>query len=453
MILENAATIRLLSALVEVGAEGADRAYLLSKAGVANTTFYRVLKPLVRRGLVTEQGERYVLPLDNSFNFQFKRLHDVERLYELDEPTRNRVLTVQEMAKTDLKERLRALWLVGSAAHRNMQATSDLDFLAVVSEGDYHPSVPYPVHFTVMTEEEFQERFSVAESFVLTALRYGLLLEDQEFAQSYVARPIPVELSARALYERTDEVEERRESTLFFLSQKAREEAGESLRGYAVTVARRILRLFGVLPAGKPDLLRGCRLLLGTQFAALIEQSVRDDFGPDWRSEMALLTSQLAASYERFSSQAAHFQELAVQFVAGQEQFARGVLEEIFDPASWTWLDRYADGILRLGKRSYLVQIKSLKGPCQVGVLERLEQARKKLNIRCDLLVVANPYSGIPLLEQAASFSDEFLGQARAKRIRVISFLDLARYHNAMHLMGLEPAEVGQAVLGLHAQM
>ena len=285
MILENPATVNLLKALVDIGPRGATREYVLQKTGMAQTTFYRVLKPLLRRGLVREESSRFIMPLDTPYNFLFKRLHDVEKLEELKKVDQDRVLAVFAHAKANLGSNLLALWLVGSAAHRQMTSESDLDFLAVVrEESDYAPQRSYDVHFIQMASTEFRERWADKDDFVFTALRHGLLLEDYGFAQEFYSKPIPLEIREEEFYKDEDDISGQKDSIVSYIQLKARKEAQAALANYAISIARRMLRVYNVLPAGKPDLLQALHQLFGPTITSVFRESLQNsaDQSNDW---------------------------------------------------------------------------------------------------------------------------------------------------------------------------
>lgn len=447
-------TLHLMAALLEVGPDGGTREHLEERAGIATTTFYRALKSLSRRGLVREEGGRYSLPLSLPYNYQFKRWLDYERLYELDEQTRNRVLNLREHALAHLGENLKALWLVGSAAHRAMHEESDLDLLVVVEKStDYHPRTPYPVHFVLITQEEFQERIAAREGFILTALRYGLILHDRNFAQKAYSLQLDEHISAGELHEFEAELDERREQLRFFLERGAFEEAREALSGYAVQLTRRLLRVFGVLPAGKEDLLHACRSLLGSGLAGAVERAL------NWPREfedpggMLELARTLANYHYRFSRDAAHFEELAGLASSGREEPMLEMLRSLFSEIklhSGT-ADLGADAILQRDEQVYLIEVKSLKGPCTAAPIHqilRYVDRFKECEDRPALpVLLVNTYREIPLLERPKALSSQAQEVARKHGVLVRSIQDLIQAHSVAYLEERPLAEVGAQFL------
>lgn len=469
MILGKPATVKLLGTLAEVGARGATREELLFKSAIAKSSFYRSLKALAELGLIGEEGDRYRLLLDHPYGFQLKRLHDLSQLYELPSRIRDKILSLVEHARVRLGENLLALWLVGSAAHQTMEEGSDLDFLAVVREpAGYLPEPDYPVHFIVYDAGEFRELFGARESFVLSALEHGLLLEDRGFAQAFYAESIPVKLSPREVHQEESEFEKDREQFLFYLRQKARPEALAELSHFGISAARRMLRLYGVLPAGKPDLFRACSMLFGDSFAQLVEKTVtaaaRLPEDGRWISEALELRHRLQEYSNAFSYNIARFRELA-ELVTGSattEHLASRLLGTLF-PRYEVLLepsDRGLDLVLRPERartRLILVLVKALRGPITAAPVQQLLRARERFleeggDVEPVLLLIANPYREFPLLERPEPFPSEVRQQASEHRVVLRTALELVATLNRLAFEEAGAAELGREFLGRAAR-
>lgn len=430
MILENPATVKLLSALVEVGQRGATREFLQQKTGLGKTTFYRVLKPLLSRGVVRENGSLYRMPLDTPYNFLFKRLHNMERIEELHQLDRDRVLSVVDHAKAHLEGHLLALWLVGSAAHQTMTPDSDLDFLAVTDEEiEYLPSLAYAVHFVTMTEEEFRARWGEKNDFILTALRHGLLLEDRGFAQEFYLQPLPVQLQAQEFHQDAEELEEQKERMMLFIKSKAPQETAQALSHYAISIARRMLRVYNVLPAGKPDLLRASELLFGTKFRGQLELAINSGklARSSWATKLLERCHEIEEVYHRFSSQLSYFQEFTDLVTASgerQEALAVRALQELSKGKLMS--SPGVDGLLAKDGQKFLVEVKSLRGRLTEAPLRQLARyldAAQEEGLRG--LLVVNHYREIPLLERPEAFSASVQRQAVDLGIELRSTIEL----------------------------
>jgi hypothetical protein len=436
MILENPSTVKLLGVLVEFGQRGATRELLQQKTGMGKSTFYRVLKPLLVRGVICEEGSLYRMPLDNPYNFLFKRLYSMEKIDELSPLDRNRVLSVIDHAKAHLQRHLLALWLVGSAAHQTMTKESDLDFLAILDdeEIEYLPDLAYDVHFITMTEDDFRARWREKNDFILTALRHGLLLEDKGFAQEFYLQPLPVQLQGREFHQDAEELEEQKER--FMLSVRARlsDEATKALSHYAISIARRMLRVYNVLPAGKPDLLRASELLFGVRFHQQLELVLSNDkLDPGQTSLLMERCHYFEDIYQRFSSHLAYLQKFA-DLVTSSGELNERLVQQALIEISGGKIETYSgtDGLLEWNGQHYLVEVKSLLGPFTEAPLRQLE--RYLVDAQGDTsfqgLLIINAYRDIPLLERRDTFSEESLDQASNLGIKMRSAIELLRALN-----------------------
>ena len=413
MILENPATVKLLSALVEVGHRGATREYLQQKTGIGKTTFYRVLKPLLSRGIIREVDSLFRMPLEHPYNYLFKRLHAIERIEELPHLIRERVVSVVDHAKAHLGHHLQALWLVGSTAHQTMGPDSDLDFLAVLdSEIEYLPDLAYDVQFICMSTEEFHERWGVKNDFVLTALRHGILIEDKGFAQPFYLQPLPVQLKGSEFHSDSQELEEEKERFTLFVQSKARSEAEQALSHYAISILRRMLRVYNVLPAGKPDLLRACRLIFGAPLCKELQLALAPAESRDsktWASDLMKSCHRLEEVYKRFSSHLAHFQKFAALVTSSGNRFEELVMQALQE-ITQTKVHRHltvtgSDGSLNFHEQRWLIEAKSFKGPFTDAPIHQMAGYLARERGQAKGLIIANLYTGIPLLERPEAFS------------------------------------------------
>lgn len=454
MILQSSAVLQLMSALLDVGPEGATREHLVHKADIGTTTFYRAIKPLLQRGLVTEQGNRYVLPLTHPYNFRFKLWCDMEKLYDLDDQVRNEVLDIAQRAGQELGESLSALWLVGSAAHGTMNADSDLDFLAVVRKQTlYHPRGTRPINFVTMTEAEFRNKYAVRDDFVLTALRYGRLLRDSGFAQEFYEHAMPRTLPARQAQAKEGALERHRDNFLFFLRSKESEEARKALRSHAVSLARMMAQCFGELPRGKEDLIELSGQLFGKRFVRCLQRAVEQK---GTAKSMMELSRQLLTYQQRFHENLSHLKTFAPLTHAGGvefEQLTATIMQELF--ADGERLEQGGhegkdfDLSIRTSDGSMLVvACKTRERGLEADALQPLTALRKtmgrKEHDRLYLVLLANTFRSLPLLERPAPFSQNLQQTASESMVRLLSGAELLRAHNVLHLEELTAAAVAK---------
>lgn len=450
-LLESPGTIRLLGALVE-SQRGASRELLQQKTGLSTSSFYRIMKPLLRDGLVVEDGSRYRMPFGNPYNFLFKRLHDIERIDQLRKIDRDRIHSISNHAQAHLKGNLLALWLVGSAAHQTMSEGSDLDFLAVVrADDEYSPDrSSYDVHFVVMTEDEFRDRWAEKNDFVLTALGYGILLEDCGFAQEFYLDPLPVELQPQEFYQDEEELAEQKERIMLFIQSKAPKETAESLSRFAISTARRMLRIFGILPAGKPALFRSSQALLGEWFTQLLEKAVegRATSKHHWATDAVETCHLLEGAFQNFSSHLTHLQSFAKLVTATSDRLeelgALALTELAGGSLEMVTSFQGADLLVTYRRKRYLFEFKSLVGPCTEAPLRQLQRASLESAIPVQLVLVANPYRQIPITERKEAFDSPILEAARAANINLRTSLELLRLVNRLYL---EPSHAPGSLL------
>lgn len=451
------AALELLAALLEVGPEGATREYLVLKAGIATSTFYRVLKPLLQQGLVVEDDRRYRMPLDNLHNFRFKQWLDAQHLYGLPVPDRNAILDIVDRAARQLRHNLLALWLVGSAARGRFTAESDLDFLVVVREDTaYEPEAHRPINFVVLTEEQFQRQLEGGDDFILAALRSGLLLYDAGFAQAAYEKPIPVTLSAAQAEEARDGLERHRQRMLRFLQVEDETQAMSAVQALAIKTAWLMLRTMNVLPPPKAELVSACERFFGSRFAGCIEQAIRRK--PLSARRQLQLAAQLHEYHRRFNQHLSHLKAYAPFPSAGWvelEQLCVSLLRELLPDRrveSGEETPLPVDVAVRNAKgHDYVIQCVSLARdvePDQVVEFKRKVSAFVGPDTRCVLVV--NGQRDVPVLERAAKvFADDVAHAADEHGVLLLSGMQLLRAHNELHLEELPAARVVAQLVGV----
>lgn len=443
------AALDVLAALLEVGPEGATREHLVHNAGIATSTFYRVLKPLLQKGLVVEADRRYRMPLDNLHNFRFKLWHDAERLYELPPADCEAVLDIAERARQHLRHNLLALWLVGSAARGRFLPESDLDFLAVVREDtDYHPDAHRPVNFVVMTEAQFSRRFAGSDDFVLAALRRGLLLHDAAFARAAYETPLLVALSTTQVEEAQEELERHRRRLLRFAEGDDATQAMAALQALAIKTAWLMLRTMNVFPPPKAELVEACQRYFGHRLAACVNQAVSRRTPLPLRRQVQL-AADLHEYHRRFHQHLSHLKAYASLPSAGVmelEQLCEGLFRELFpsrhvESAVETPLP--VDVVVRSDAKHYIViDCRSLTtremDPQQVVDFKR--KAAHLVPSGTRYVMVMNMQRDVPVLERGdVPFQEAVVHAAQEHGVSLITGMDLLQAHNRLHLEELSP--------------
>lgn len=422
MIVESPAALRLVAALMDLGALGATREHLIRKADIGTTSFYRLIHPLIEQGIVAVDGNRYRVPLDTLYGFRFKLWHDAERLYRLAGADRSAVLDLVSKVRQALGEKLACLWLVGSAAQNDLGPTSDLDFLAVTTgETRFHPPAggSRPVNFVVMSATEFRERHQRLDGFIESALRYGVLLFDRDFAQGYYAAPMPAALPASAIQAEEKPLDQLRTRALALVEHDLGE-ARNALRAYAVSVGRLMMRAFGELPRSREALVTACAALFGTRFAASLQKATQ----PGTLNGAAIIACcrTLADYHHAFQSHLSHLIEFAVLPTAEDavlESMSARILAEL------------------VPRNRLLVQVKSSSEmPSREQLSDMFSTLARGRRSDRDArgLVILNACRDLPPLERPDEFPESARKDAARRHVILLSGLDLLRAHNVLHL-------------------
>lgn len=444
MSLTSPATLRLMEALAEAGAQGASREALVRLADISVASFYRALEPLQHAGLVHEQGGQLVLPLSHPYNYAFKLWRDQDRLLQLPAQVREELYGLVERLQVELGPNLLALWLVGSAAHLTLHAGSDLDLVVVVrKEQASTPRGSRPIQLTLFTESTFREAYRRGDNFVLTALAHGVLLCDRGFAQPFYAEPLPTS-GLRAVRQREETLEHLESRVYFFLREDALEDARQTLKAMAVALGRGLLEPLGELPAGKTDLVA----MLALYYGPAVEQLVNTGLGQAApRGELPQLVGEFAALQRRFQPRAKLLTQLARSLSGSARGFVAAVqqmLETLFPGRLLLEPDHQADVRIQLGSRTVNIVMKSLKGPLGPDQLERVAHAGAQL-------VVLNLLREL-LPSQRPPLPDALHEKARALHLVLLDSRELFQLHNRV-LLETHPPEADAWLKGLLRQL
>jgi hypothetical protein len=414
------AALQLLSALLEVGPEGAPRQHLVAKAGIVTSTFYRILKPLMQNGLIVQVGDRYHLPLGNLHNFRFKLWHDASQLYQLAPPDRGAILDILAHARHHLGDNLKVLWLVGSAASDTLTADSDLDFLALVGEETlYHPASQRPVNFVVMTQVGFDAERAQGDDFVLAALRSGLVLFDGGTAQAIYEKAPTIALSIDQRHQAEAGIERQHKRLFHFVEAKAGDESRRALQAMAIKTAWFMLRSMNVAPPPKNRLVPLCEEYFGPRFATLLRQAIGKQAIPV--SKQLSLSRDLEETHTRFTQALSHLQAYAALPYAGALPL-RQLCAQIFHE----WLPTDSS--------RYLVECKA-SNRLDMKTIQSLARTASRLHPTPHPVLVANVDRKIPVLDRPQPpFPDDVLKAAHTQGVVLLTGLDLLRAHNRQHL-------------------
>lgn len=417
---------RLLTALLSSGSEGATRAQIINSSGIGTTTFYRIIKDLLAKGLVREQGDRFVLPLDVPANFWFKRSYDSKRLFKLPADVLGQVL----QTCGDLGRDWLAIWLTGSFAYESANSDSDIDLVVVWREGARPPRQERgarPVQIRSYSEREFVEAVEAGETFVHLVLRHGILIDDNNFAGAlYRSRLLD---RVRESAPPRDMVHAFRERFLSLLQQNRLEEAREQAESLTVAAARTVLADQGFLPAAKHDLAAAVETLFGSGVADVIRVGLSSEL-QDRRSGVRWARG-LWDWYQNYFQHAPHLREglqIVTAGLVGFEQVVSGICAELLEGTPWRVGDSRGREDFRFETEvvSILVETKSVKGPAPADLLA------KAGTLGCEV-VILNARRSLPILERPP-IPTELKEKARDRHIHLVDSADLLRLHNRMHV-------------------
>jgi hypothetical protein len=462
MIIESPAAFKLMGTLAELGAEGATREHLVSNAGVGTTTFYRLIGSLTDNGLVTVRGGRYALAFENPYAMRFKLWHDMERLYRLTLEDRDTVVDVMSQIRSRHATGLRALWLIGSGARAELESKSDLDFLLVSSEEAKPVSETgrrRDISITSMSDEAFRDAYTRADSFVVSALREGIVLLDREFVREFYLTPPPVKIAPDAARAAEPVVLEKRKRVLSDLARDDIEQAQLSLQSQAIHVARLMLRTFGELPASKQELVSVSKAYFGPEWADTLNSAVTSP--PTSKDLLVVLSRRILEQHDSFQDHAAHLQRFSKVPISGgrdMENICAKLLSELIPNSALSRAndkgrDRETDFTFKTSDGGWLlVECKSFRGSPSKRDLEQaiqqIQLAQNHLKNPSSALVIVNDHVEVPPSERPAlpAELDQWrrispAKRKRSKHLRLVTGMQLLCIHNQFHLEKLLPEQ------------
>jgi hypothetical protein len=459
MIVESPAALKLMAALADLGAAGATRHYLMSKADISTSSFYRIIGPLIENGLVHILGTTYVMAFNSPYCFRFKLWRDMERLYDLPPGDRDTVLSIASVIQSQFAPGIiRALWLVGSGARGELTSESDLDFL-LITHGKRSPIAIGPhrrqVSVIQMSDQEFREAVGKADGFVVSALRSGIVLLDYEFVQPFYLSPPSVKITPQQVRAEETTLDRHREKILIEIESDDIELARNSIRSQAMHVGRLLLRAFGELPENRNQLIEVSRQYFGESWARTLSDAILDQKVS--KAEMIRLSRQISEQHDSFQSQFEHLESFAPLATAGGlilESLCARAFEELLPNAKIERRSGKDDGIdLRIvgpNAVEYLIEIKSSREHIPESSIERavdvLERARRSVGGSAHLIIVANSWVGKPPFEPVVDLyrgrASSHASQSRSANLSVLSGLQVLCAHNRLHLEEFTPSEV-----------
>jgi hypothetical protein len=352
---------------------------------------------------------------------------------------------------------MKALWLVGSGARDELVPESDLDFLLVTAEpiDSMEPeSSQRKISVVQMSEAEFRDAYANSDSFVVSAITEGILLEDQAFAQSFYSAPLPLQIDPQMLKAGRSQGDAFRQQLIQSVSIGDLAEATTALRSQAIHTGRLMLRPFGVLPANRRQLVAALRHYLGSAWAAVHERSL---FSLKLqKAEIVELSRRLSEERDSLENHVTHLQRFATLPTAHGLSLERLGSEVFKELIPFQAINRGSSDVdLRISTRSgaqYLIEFKSSTGPISDEALQRaiekLDRAQSAAGSTAQSILVVNSHSDaaeVPstlqsivgpesLIRTRDAVYSRSLSCTKNPSLAVLTGLQLLRAHNRMHL-------------------
>lgn len=249
MILEKESEIRILRNFYENPFEYFSIAEISEKTDISRNWVYKVIGKLEKSGILSESGKKYKLDFSNIFCKRLKLLFDADFLESQDNGIGKRILSIADKIRFEVNPE--SIMLVGSAAMQKMRKTSDFDFLVVGGKGKKIP-VFENVNIVAVSEKEITDKYVKGDDFIISALVFGKIIYDREYAVKFLESPLPI-FSQELIQEKIkycETLEERIYSLLKIDEAKAMEE----LLYLALQAGRLILLRNRIVPKTKHDI-------------------------------------------------------------------------------------------------------------------------------------------------------------------------------------------------------
>jgi hypothetical protein len=162
-----------------------------------------------------------------------------------------------------------------------------------------------------------------------------------------------------------------------------------------------MLRVYNLLPAGKPDLFQALHQLFGPTLTSAFKESLQDtvDQSDNWSMEIMRRTHRLEEIYQAFSSHLGHLQDLASLVVEKAQRFEQLVaqaLQQIAPGEICVEPPTGGDLLLERNQSRYIFELKSLIGPCTTAPLEQLKRYVYSLSVKATPILIVNAHRKIP---------------------------------------------------------
>ncbi|MBU4245567.1 nucleotidyltransferase domain-containing protein [archaeon] len=249
MILEKESEIKILRNFYENPFEYFSIAEISEKTDISRNWTYKVMGKLVNSGILSESGKKYKLDFSNIFCKRLKLLFDADFLESQESGIGRRILSIADKIRFEASPE--SVMLVGSAAMQKMRKTSDLDFLVVGGKKEKIPFVEN-ANIVSVSEKELTEKYVKGDDFIISALVFGKIIYDREYAVRFLESPLPI--FSQELIQEKIKYCETLEERIYSLLKIDETEAKNELLYLALQAGRLVLLRKRIVPKTKHDI-------------------------------------------------------------------------------------------------------------------------------------------------------------------------------------------------------
>lgn len=266
MILEHNTELKAMRLLVRRWYRNFSAYELSKEAHISPPMGYRIIKKLIFKRVLMQEGTKVRLNLDNPFSYAFKMTYDAERILDLSLEDQNKVKQVFSVFTKEYGQHLRAFMIFGSAASGEQTESSDIDLLAIVTkkqEIDYKSKGLLglgKLNIVEKEEHEFEREYLQANDLVLNALMNGIVVYDQGIVRFLLQKPLPSP-SYEVILEKKQRLEVLKKRLFALTKERNYRELVEEVKLFIIEKARVVMLRKGIVPRSKKHIIDSLRSL------------------------------------------------------------------------------------------------------------------------------------------------------------------------------------------------
>lgn len=144
---------------------------------------------LIKKKYLILENDKIYLNFQNEFISSYKKTYDIYKFQLLNYSTQEEIINVRDSILNEFKNRITSIILIGSAARNKLTLESDLDIIVVaddrIKKRLRDKLQVYKIEIQSYTKENFDYLFNENEEIILWAIKYGLILYDNNFIFKY----------------------------------------------------------------------------------------------------------------------------------------------------------------------------------------------------------------------------------------------------------------------------